>query len=383
MARARRQLNNDDETNDINPTRRRRKKRAPVGKILLLVLLIAIFAGIISIFAIRTAYDLFGFNQGDTQQEIIISNGMGLNDISKMLKDEGIINQSSTFTLYAKLRNRDGIFQAGEYFLKPHMGYDQIILALRSVNVIKEEVTITFYEGMSATEIANLLEKKEVCDAEEFLSAVNSATFGYEFEDMLPENDLRFRKLEGYLFPDTYNFFVGENVNSVIKKFLNNFNNKVFPELYEEIQDSGMTLDEAVTLASIIQEEASHKDHMYDVSSVFHNRIDNPSAGLPRLQSDVTIFYVEKSIKPYQTHSTQDMYDAYNTYECKGLPVGPICSPGLEAIKAAVNPSDTNYYFFVTDVNGKYYYSKTLNEHDRNVRLASSVGETHGTGVQN
>ena len=100
------------------------------------------------------------------------------------------------------------------------------------------------------------------------------------------------------------------------------------------------------------------------------------------LQSDVTIFYVENDIKPYQQRSNQTMYDAYNTYVCHGLPVGPICNPGLEAIEAAIDPADTKYYFFVTDVNGVYYYGKTLNEHYSNVRKAAAAGGTKsGTAI--
>ena len=144
-----------------------------------------------------------------------------------------------------------------------------------------------------------------------------------------------------------------------------------------------MTLDQVITLASVIQKEAGNADEMGMVSSVFHNRIDDASAGLPLLQSDVTILYVESDIKPYQSRATQEVYDAYNTYVCKGLPVGPICSPGLDAIKAAIHPEESQYYFFVTDINGKYYYGKTLDQHYANVRKAAAAGGAkHGTDVQ-
>ena len=144
-----------------------------------------------------------------------------------------------------------------------------------------------------------------------------------------------------------------------------------------------MTLDETIILASIIQKEAGNPDEMGLVSSVFHNRINDLAAGLPMLQSDVTIHYIEEDIKPYQTMGTQEIYDAYNTYVCRGLPAGPICCPGLDAIRAAISPEESSYYFFVTDSNGKYYYSSTLNEHYANVRLAAAAGGvTHGTDVQ-
>lgn len=361
--------------------RRPRRRKSNAGKIFFWVAVVLLSATFLSFFIIQTANDIFGFKKYNNQIEITITQGMGVGDVANLLARQGVIKQSSTFHMYARIKNNNGVLQAGDYILNSNMSYDQIILALRTGNTIKDEVTITFFEGLSAAQMAKMLEEKKVCSAKDFLERLETIELGFEFEEMIPENPLRFRRLEGYLFPDTYDFYVNENVDSVIKKFLRNFQNRVFPELYEKIRDAGMTLDEAVTLASVIQKEASVKEEMYIVSSVFHNRIENQSAGLPRLQSDVTIFYVEENIKPYQTRTTQDIYDAYNTYVCEGLPVGPICSPGVLAIEAAVKPQKTEYYFFVTDKTGKYYYSKTLPEHNRNVRIADSVGGTHGTGV--
>lgn len=333
-------------------------------------------------FALMSVNDLFGFGKQDRQIEVSVERGMSVTQIADLLEQQGVIDHGLTFRLYTVFRKKDAGFQAGNYVLNSNMGYDRIISALQSGDTIKEEVTITFFEGLTIREMAAMLQEKNVCSASDFINYLESAEFDYEFINMLPENSLRFRKLEGYLFPDTYDFYVGENVASVAKKFLRNFQSRVFPELYEEILDSGMTLDEAVTLASLIQEEASNEEQMGKVSSVFHNRMNNPSAGLPMLQSDVTIHYVERDIKPYQARKEQEMYDAYNTYVCHGLPVGPICSPGLAAIKAAIHPEDTKYYFFVTDVNGVYYYGKTLTEHYANVRRAAAAGgAAHGTDV--
>lgn len=376
----------DDEDMNIQemPPRRRKKKRRGNGFVTLLVVLgalgIAIF---LSFIAISGANDLLAFGKTDNQIEVTVENGMSVREIAAMLGEKGVIEQPITFRLYARLRSNENGYQAGDYTLNSNMSYDRIISTLSAGDTNREEVTVTFYEGMSLREIANKLEENKVCDADEFISCLETGEFDYEFINMLPENELRFRTLEGYLFPDTYNFFVGDNVNSVARKFLRNFYTRVFPELYDEIRDAGMTLDEAITLASIIQEEASDEAQMAYVSSVFHNRMNDSAAGLPMLQSDVTIFYVEDDIKPFQTRSNQSMYDAYNTYVCHGLPVGPICSPGVAAIRAAIKPEKTDYYFFVTDVNGKYYYSSTLREHERNVRIAADAGGTeHGTNVQ-
>lgn len=375
------QASRPDSARDFSKRRRRKSRRG--AAILLWLLVIVAVSCLLAWFALMSVNDLFGFGKEDRQIEVSVERGMSVFQIASLLEQEGVIDHGMTFRLYAAFRKRDTGFQAGDYVLNSNMGYDRIISALQSGDTIKEEVTLVFYEGMSIREMAALLEENGVCRASEFIDFLDSAELDYEFVNMLPEDALRFRRLEGYLFPDTYDFYVGENIGSVARKFLRNFQNRVFPDIYQKILDAGMTLDEAVILASLIQEEASNEEQMGRVSSVFHNRMDVPSAGLPRLQSDVTIHYVERDIKPYQTRIEQEMYDAYNTYVCEGLPVGPICSPGLAAIRAAINPEDTDYFFFVTDVNGVYYYSKTAPEHYANVRRATAAGgAAHGTDVQ-
>ncbi len=363
--------------------RPRRRRKAKRGRLLLAVALFLGVSAALAYFGLSSAVDLFAFGKPDQQIELTVEEGMSLNQISGLLGEKEVIEHPLAFSFYARLRGSANSFQAGDYILNSNMSYDRIITALRMGDTVKEEVTVTFYEGMTLREIANLLEENKVCDAEAFVTCLQSAEFDYEFLNMLPENELRFYRLEGYLFPDTYDFYVGENVQSVAKKFLRNFSARVMGDVYNEIQDAGMTLDETIILASIIQKEAGNPDEMGLVSSVFHNRINDLAAGLPMLQSDVTIHYIEEDIKPYQTMGTQEIYDAYNTYVCRGLPAGPICCPGLDAIRAAISPEESSYYFFVTDSNGKYYYSSTLNEHYANVRLAAAAGGvTHGTDVQ-
>lgn len=368
--------------NDYEYKRPRRRKRRGRGFLTFLsIMLVLGIAASLALFAISCATDMFAFGKDDKQIELSVEKGMSVKEISELLDEKKVISHPMIFENYARLRKKDSGFQAGDYMLNSNMSYDRIITAMRMGNTVKEEVTITFYEGMTLGDIADLLEEKKVCDADEFIEMTESGDFTYEFIDMMPDSKLRFRRLEGYIFPDTYNFYVGENVTSVARKFLKTFQTRVMG-MYNEIQDSGMTLDDAIILASIIQKEAGNEEEMARVSSVFHNRINNTAAGLPMLQSDVTINYVENDIKPYQTRSTQEIYDAYNTYVCEGLPVGPICNPGIDAIKAAIKPEKTDYYFFVTDVNGKYYYGKTLDQHYSNVRKAAAAGGTkHGTDI--
>ena len=350
---------------------------------MLCVLVVLALSGFFAIFLLESANDLLGFNKADAQIEVVIPQEAQLGDISSILSEEGVISQPLTFQIYAKLRKMGDSFQPGTYLLNSNMSYDEIMLALKNATNVTETIRLTFPEGMSLYEIAQMLEENKVCDAQAFIDVLQTGDFDYEFIQMLPDDELRFYRLEGYIFPDTYDFFIGEKPISVAKKFLDAFNARVTSDLYDRMRDLNMTLDEAITLASIIQKEASNSEQMYMVSSVFHNRLERAEFPSRMLQSDVTINYVENFIKPRLDITNQPMYDAYNTYACTGLPVGPICNPGLDAIDAALYPDTSDYFYFLTDKEGKYYYAQTLDGHNRNEREAESAGGVdHGTATQ-
>lgn len=235
-------------------------------------------------------------------------------------------------------------------------------------------VRVTFPEGYSVTQVAERLEKNGVCTAEEFLTAVNPENPGesaYGLVRELASAEHRAYLLEGYVFPDTYDFYRNEPVSSVIGRFLKNSERKLTDEIKTKAESLGFTVDEVLTIASIIQKEAGLKEQMTKVSSVIHNRL---SASYNKLECDVTINYLEKYVIPYldPESDTSRYNEYYNTYKCKGLPAGPICNPGIEAIEAAVNPEDTDYLFFVTDKEDPsiYYYAVTYEEHKANCKKA-------------
>ena len=333
----------------------------------------------LAFFALGSASDLFGLEQKDQILSVNIPKDATLPQVTDILSDAGIVDQPLTFRFYTGFKYSDISIKPGEYLFNTNMGYDQIISLLRSGLDKDMEITLTFREGLTIREIADMLEEQEICEAEEFIEYLQTVEYNYDFFNQLPDDELRYMKLEGYLFPDTYNFFIGERVSSVAKKFFDNFERKISSDMQKRMRDLNLTLDEAVTLASVIQKEAGMPSPMRLVSSVFHNRLDN-SQQFPRLQSDVTLLYVEDNIKPYLQSSNQPMYDAYNTYVREGLPIAPICNPGLEAIRAALYPSDTNYYFFVTDVAMEFYYAATSSEHYQNIRDAAKADET-GRGI--
>lgn len=233
-------------------------------------------------------------------------------------------------------------------------------------------VTVTFPEGLTLVQIAEKLQENKVCDASEFIALTNNyeyiQTLGYSFTDLITEPENRAFYLEGYIFPDTYEFYKGETPERALRRFLDNTERKLTAEYRKRAQGLDLTLDEIITLASIIQKESFTHDSMKNVSSVLHNRLKSPS--FRRLQCDVTIHYINDYVtnSPHISENTDVFAEKYNTYKCDGLPAGPITNPGLAAIEAALYPAETNYYYFVTDSQWNYYYSSTYAQHKAKCR---------------
>ncbi len=228
-------------------------------------------------------------------------------------------------------------------------------------------VSVTVPEGYTLVDICKLLEKKGVQTFYHTFSAAQNGDYpSYAFADASRAVQNRRYALEGYLFPDTYLFHVGEKPANIWAKFLSKTNSV----LASYTPYPGMTLDQVLTLASLIEEEAFTGETRTNVSSVLHNRL---AAG-QKLELDKTINYVEWYIKPLIQSSDTTIINAYNsyynTYKCPGLPAGPITNPGRLAIEAALNPAITNYYYFVTDEAGNYYYAATWEEHQANLVTA-------------
>ena len=232
-------------------------------------------------------------------------------------------------------------------------------------------VRITFPEGYTVLQMGELLEKNGVCSKSDFYAAANTSAEGINIEN--PQD--RMFLLEGYLFADTYDFYVGEDASSVVKRFTDNFKEKITPEFEQRASELGYSLDEMLSLASIIQKECDEDiEECKNVSSVFHNRLKQNRKGY--LGSDVTYFYLKNALdyiggKENPRYETLlNNYYTYSPYR-KGLPAGPICNPSLKAIEAALYPNDTDYYFFLTDESCKnFFYAETYEQHLKNGREA-------------
>ncbi len=227
--------------------------------------------------------------------------------------------------------------------------------------------TLTVPEGYTLARIGMQLEEMGICTAAEFISATQTAD--YSSSPLIaaqPYNENRCFTLEGYLFPNTYEFYTTATPEEIARTMLNQLELELQGEIAQAIAESGYTTDEILTMASIIEKESFGQDIMALVSSVLHNRLE---IGM-RLQTDVTINYVEGAIKPFITGDEDRYNDYYNTYKCDALPAGPICNPGIQAIMAALNPADTNYFYFVTDSEQTYHFAETYEQHLINVEAA-------------
>ncbi len=302
--------------------------------------------------------------------EIVIAEGTSAKKIAEMLEDKGIIESPLFFRFYASQGGYAPKFRDGIYYFSKQDSYEDIVYKLTKQGTQASQVKVTIPEGFDIDEIAKRLEENKVCTASQFKTAVNEATFekyGFDFlKEIKTESQGVHYRLEGYLFPDTYYFYQTNNkagAEQAIKKMLDNFDKKVTVGLRAEIQRAGRNLHDVITMASIIEMEASVATYetKQKVSAVFWNRL-NDWGDSAFLQSDPTTKY------KYNT-------ERYDTYKSKGLPPGAYCNPSIDAIKSAIYPKENSTdYFFVTDKNMKFYFTKTVEEHNNVIKELKNKG---------
>ena len=301
--------------------------------------------------------------------EVTIPIGSTSGDIAEILKKNKLVNNSQVFKLYMKFKGA-GDFQAGHYEFSPNMNADQLIATLKEGGEpIQEDIdtTLTVVEGMQLTEIAAMIEENTPIKAEDFMKQVESDSLFKELLGRFPSllsplqeiEGLRYR-LEGYLYPATYDYIAGMTAEELIIAMVGK-SNLEFQKLQDDLANSWMTYHQVLTLASVVEREASTDEDRQMVAGVFMNRlnIDMP------LQSDITVIYALGKHKELVTYDDLEVDSPYNTYQHAGLPVGPINSPSMESIQATLYPTFSEYYYFVADMNtGEVYYSATEAEHN-------------------
>lgn len=318
-----------------------------------------------------------GGNRGDViTSEVKIEKGSGLSTIGKKLKEAGIIRSSQVFRFY--VRGKDDVaskLQYGTFELASDMSYDEIINVLQQPAENRETVRVTFPEGKTAIQYAKIMEEAGLCSAEEFLEVANeTGDFSqFKFWSQRGDDPNTFMKAEGYLFPDTYEFFVGDSVYNMVAKIYGEFDRKITDEMYARMKELKMSLADVITLASLVQEEAGN-EYSKQVSAVFHNRLQKgitlgSNVAWDKEKADDNNYIYDSMAGDYGFGSWDaipaEMRAAYDTYTHQGLPAGPVSNPGLLAIEAALWPEENcKYLFFQTDTLGNYHFANTNAEHE-------------------
>ncbi len=370
------QEENESKPEDKKKKRKKRKSSAGAGCLMAVIWMAAILiisftsAAIILYFGM----DYLGISMDEDSAieniEIVVTEGTSATEIAEMLEEKGIISSASFFRFYASRGGHAAKFRDGVYYFSKQDSYEDIVDKLTKQGKQAAAVRVTIPEGWTIDKIADRLEENKICSAQQFKEAVNEATYekyNYEFmKGIKQESQGVHYRLEGYLFPVTYDFYQTNDksgAEQVIKKMLDNFDKKLIPELRIKAEERGVSIHDIVTMASMIEMEASVANYSdkQKVSAVFWNRI-NEWGDKAYLQSDPTRNY------RYNTNS-------YDTYQIVGLAPGAYCSPSIDSIKAAVFPDpESKEFFFVTDKNMKFYFTKTDKEHEKVIKDLKKQG---------
>lgn len=350
----------------------RRNRRLFLAVWLSMVILLGVSLGQYLVVAIG---DMLAYNKLHATVTVEIPKGASTKDVAQVLYENGVIEERGFFRLYSKLTKADNGFRHGTYEMDTDLDYEAIVNYLQSNTNRVDIVKVMFPEGLNVREVAELLEKNGVCAAEDVLKYANSQDFNnYDLIKAIPNDEERYYLLEGYLFPDTYDFYKDEDPASALGKMINNTRKKLTKQVRERAEAQGLSIDEVLNLASIIQAESADEADMYKVSSVLHNRLNNGvETGTQQLGCDATVFYPYRTKAQVPAELAATFTSRYNTYAITGLPPGPITNPGSAAIDAALNPANTDYYYFCHSADGKAYYAKTAAEHQKNLKKAGLV----------
>ena len=375
------QKNNADAAvqTEVKPAAKTKSKKDVVGnsvisavKAVTYILIILIVSAVIAGAVIAVGNDVFAFVKSDEIKEVRMPDTPTIDDVAETLGMNGIIKYPFAFKLYAKFTHDDGNFVGGEYTVSPSMDYEDLLDAFKEKKPTGT-IRLTIPEGYTTDEIIDLFVSNGIGTKEGFIDVINNYEFNYWFIDELNESgwsENRFYRLDGYLFPDTYDFYLTSSEETVINKLLKRFKQMYTLKMKNSATTLGYTTDEIVTIASMIEKESKLTTDRANISSVFNNRLSN-SWAFPYLQSDATVMYAihhDTGERKKQLTEEDKYYETpYNTYLYRGMPPGPIANPGYSSLMYALSPGDTKYFYFVTDNKGVAHFAETLEEHNQNV----------------
>ena len=354
-----RQPRRREETQRSSNTRRRKKRSGLSGAAIYAIFVIGVSA-LLACIGWVAANDVLALNKPEKTATITITNDDSFGDVAEKLKDEGLIEYKFLFNLFATFtRSKDDVV-AGTFTLNTDMDYRALLSGMSANSATRATVTVTIPEGYTVDQIFTLLEEKGVASVEDLQDMAANHDYAFSFLQDLELGD--YHRLEGYLYPDTYEFTTPQNPLYVINKMLVRFDEQFTDAMRQEVADSGRTIHEIITIASMIEKETDGNDRA-DIASVIYNRLNNPSGGTQGyLQIDATLAYINGGKVPTEADKAID--SPYNTYLYKGLPAGPISNPGMTALYAALNPENTSYYYYVLNPETKKHeFTKTYAQH--------------------
>jgi UPF0755 protein len=302
-------------------------------------------------------------------QVVVIPDGSTFQHVAVLLEHERLIKSSSIFVLFGKSQSADRKVHAGEYELNPGMTPAEILSKLLNGQVLLHPLTIP--EGLTLTQIADLVSQQGLTDREEFLRLAKDREF-------IVSLGIKAETLEGYLYPNTYKFPRGIKAREVLVAMVEQLGQEVGPDLLARMQELKMTMHEVLTLASVIEKETGSGGERPEISAVFHNRLKKH---IP-LQSDPTVIYGLPAFDGNLHKKDLSSPSPYNTYRVQGLPPGPIANPGIQAIRATLYPSDSRSLYFVSRNDGTHQFSATLIEHNKAVEKYQKRPFRRGTHSQ-
>ena len=357
------------------PQKRKSKNKKNHFKTIVWIIMIFVISISLALSIIFVGADYFGIGFGRGGKTTIeIPQGSSTAQIADILSDSGAVKVPFAFRMYAKFKGFDSQFKYGVYTFNSESGYDDIAEMLINQGAKAESVKVTIPEGTGINDytknvngenvvvpgIATILEKNGVCKKEDFLNALDE----YELKGKLLSNcdpDRTYYALEGYLFPETYQFYNYDSKECAvlaIRRMIEEGEKRITDDMYEKAKENGYNMNQILTMASIIQMEAgTDTEALPKIAAVFYNRLN--SKNFSTLGSSPTCYYGD---------SFKRDDERYDTYKVKGLPPGPLCSPSIEAINAALNPDSNEYYYFVTDAKGKFYFHKTMAEQNATIK---------------
>lgn len=333
---------------------------------------------------------LYGYRfimEGSAQADVVLTEENGIVfkvpygsrtvNIAEELKNQGFIKDTRIYRLISKILGYDNAYKAGKFILTKDMNYYAIMVRLSGEPLKNPTQDIRIPEGKTLIETAKILADQGYIDEAKFLKLCERENTYHLFLKDVKVTTARKYPLEGYLYPDTYKMDEGWTEQDLIDRLLNEFDKVFTKDYYDRAEELGLTIDEVITIASLIEMEAKYPTDYKKISSVFHNRLN--SDAFPKLQSDATIQYARVYDGIGRTSSVLfkdlEIDHPYNTYLHDGLPPGPICSPRIESIEAALYPEKTNYYYFFATPDGSNIYNETLEGHNRDQQKYGVSGQ--------